>query len=234
MTKRTILAIGAHPDDVEIGMGGTIASHTAARDTVYICNLTKAELSSNGTVEKRQNEASDAAAILQVAKRYQLSFPDRGLSKDHTDYRALIQLIRELKPDVIFAPYEIDRHPDHGQCGQLVREALFDAGIRRYPDIEVPAHKTPSFYYYFVNGFHQPDFYVDISRWQTDKEKALLCYQSQFVKDKNSVETPLTNGYIERVRSRDMLFGREAGVQAAEGFKVDAPFVFSSIPQRRS
>nr|WP_240375740.1 bacillithiol biosynthesis deacetylase BshB1 [Bacillus piscicola] len=226
-----ILAAGAHPDDVEIGMGGTIALHANRGDIVYICNVTKGELSSNGTVETRQQEAARAAAVLGVAERYQLHFPDRSLSQSHPEYYSLVSLIRELKPDVIFAPYK-DRHPDHGACGEVVQAAIFDAGIKRFPKVKGAPHKTAAFYQYFINGVPEPDFYMDISRSRSVKEKALLAYESQFVKKPGSVDTPLTDQYIETVRRRDLLFGKEAGTEAAEGFKQVTPFLFSALPKR--
>ncbi|WP_255450350.1 bacillithiol biosynthesis deacetylase BshB1 [Alteribacillus sp. YIM 98480] len=229
-----MLAVGAHPDDIEIGMGGTAASHSNKGDDVYICNLTKGELSSNGTIEERQHEAEKAAGILGIKKRFQLDFSDRSLDRSDSEYSHLITLIRELKPGVIFAPYHEDRHPDHGACCQLVKEAVFDAGIRKFPGSELEPHKTPSLFYYFINGFSVPDFFIDISSTQKVKEDALSSYQSQFVKRAKSVSTPLTDRYIESVKSRDSLFGKEAGVTFAEGFKTGSPLVFSAIPQRSS
>ncbi|MFB4163392.1 bacillithiol biosynthesis deacetylase BshB1 [Alteribacillus sp. JSM 102045] len=234
MKKDTILAVGAHPDDVEIGMGGTLASHSQNGGHVYICNLTKGELSSNGTVEERQHEAEAAAAIMGVKKRFQLDFSDRSLKCDDSEYFHLITLIRELQPDVVFAPYYEDRHPDHGDCCHLVKEAVFDAGIRKFPGSDLKPHKTSSLYYYFINGFSVPDFFIDISHTQKTKEKALTSYQSQFIKRDGSVRTPLNDRYIESVRARDFLFGKEAGVLFAEGFKKGSPLVFSVVPKRSS
>ncbi|WP_026700930.1 bacillithiol biosynthesis deacetylase BshB1 [Salibacterium aidingense] len=229
MSRKRLLCIGAHPDDVEIGMGGTAALHAHNGGSVYICSLTKGELSSNGTVESRQQEAQASARKLK-AKRYQLDFPDRGISSSHTQYHMLVDLIREIQPDTISAPFFEDRHPDHAACSITVREAVFDAGILKYPDLSFPPHKTASFFYYFINGIGQPDFYVDITTWQQCKEEALSCYQSQFVKTSDSVRTPLTEGYIESVRARDAVFGKQAGTRFAEGFKNASPLVLSSIP----
>ncbi|MDQ0299414.1 bacillithiol biosynthesis deacetylase BshB1 [Salibacterium salarium] len=234
MSKMTILCIGAHPDDVEIGMGGTTAMHTKKGDDVYVCSLTKGELSSNGTVESRQREAEAAATQLKVTGRYQLHFPDRGISSNHHEYIVLLDMIRQVKPDVVFAPYFEDRHPDHSACSELVRQAVFDAGIKKYPEVQYPSFKVDSFFYYFINGFDVPDFYLDISSEQERKEGALLCYESQFLLQAESVATPLTEGYIESVRSRDAMFGKQAGVRYAEGFKSAAPLVFASTPKRRT
>ncbi len=120
-----ILIFGAHPDDAEIGMGGTIAKHTDAGYKVGLCELTYAELSSNGTVELRQREASEAGRVLDIAVRSNLGLPDRGLflCKEHID--AVTLEIRKHRPRIVFAPYWEDRHPDHVACSRIVQEAVF-------------------------------------------------------------------------------------------------------------
>ncbi len=156
-----MLAFGAHPDDVEIGMGGTIAKYAQQGYDIGICDLTLAELSSNGTVHIRQQEAKRAADILGVRTRIQLKLPDRGLTiqKEHID--PIVTVIRTYRPRIVFAPYWEDRHPDHGQCAKLVEEAVFSAAIRRYG--ELPPHRVQAVYFYMINGFHRPHFVVDIS-----------------------------------------------------------------------
>jgi N-acetylglucosamine malate deacetylase 1 len=225
-----ILAFGAHPDDVEIGMGGTIAKYARKGLKVGICDLTLAELSSNGTVELRQKEALKAAEILGVRKRINLQLPDRGLLKSETYINKIVSVIREYRPTVVFAPYWIDRHPDHGNCAALVEEAVFSAGIRRYKDEkDLPAHRVQSLYYYMINGFHQPSFLVDITETMEMKLASLRAYKSQFEKTAGSVDTPLTNGYIATVESRERLFGKEAGVAYAEGFITKKPILINDL-----
>jgi len=127
-----ILAIGAHADDVEIGMGGTIAKWTNRGKKVVICDLTEAELSSNGTVEIRKKEAKNAVTKLGVKERVNLKIGDRGIRITDDQINQVAELIRMYQPTIIFAPYSIDRHPDHGHTSLLVTEAAFSAGIRRY------------------------------------------------------------------------------------------------------
>ncbi len=119
-----ILAFGAHADDVEIGMGGTIAKYVQQGRKIVICDLTKAEMSSNGTVPLRQEEADKAAEILGV-KRISLDLPDRGLYMKAEYINQIITVIRQYKPALVFAPFLEDRHPDHGNCAKLVEEAVF-------------------------------------------------------------------------------------------------------------
>lgn len=127
-----LLAFGAHPDDVEIGMSGTIARHAAAGLKVGICDLTEAEMSSNGTVDIRREEAADASEILGLAYRSCLKLPDRGLTGSPEQLAAIVAELRRLKPRIVFAPYWDDRHPDHNACSRLIEEAVFNAKLRRY------------------------------------------------------------------------------------------------------
>ncbi|MCY8643420.1 bacillithiol biosynthesis deacetylase BshB1 [Bacillus haynesii] len=219
MAMLDILAFGAHSDDVEIGMGGTIAKYTKKGFQIGICDLTQAELSSNGTVETRKSEASLAAEILGVSPRISLTLPDRGLFPIQAAIREAVTVIRKHKPKLVFVPYPKDRHPDHGHAAEIVEEAVFSAGIHKYEDAEKqPAHKVQNVYYYMINGFHKPEFVIDISETINQKKESLAAYQSQFTRSRQSVETPLTNGYIETVEAREKLLGKEVGVAYAEGF----------------
>lgn len=223
------LAFGAHPDDVEIGMGGTIAKYTQKGLKVGICDLTKAELSSNGTISIRQEEAKRAGEILGISKRIQLSIPDRGLYLDDSYIKEIAEIIRTYKPRIVFAPYYKDRHPDHGNCSRLIEEAVFSAGIKKYQDkLGLAAHRVQHVYFYIINGFHKPNFVVDISETVERKLNSLRAYKSQFNKVGESTDTPLTNGYIEAVESRERLFGKEVGVTFAEGFLTKKPILLSN------
>ncbi|MCS0672220.1 bacillithiol biosynthesis deacetylase BshB1 [Cytobacillus firmus] len=221
-----ILAFGAHADDVEIGMGGTIAKFASIGKKIGICDLTRAELSSNGTVEIRKEESLKAADILGVSVRETLNLPDRGLYYNQEYIKKIAEMIRKYKPVLVFAPYMEDRHPDHGHCARLVEEAVFSAGIRKYETGgNFAPHKVKNLYFYMINGFHKPDFLIDISSFMDKKAEGLESYQSQFVKKPGSFDTPLVNGYIETVAAREGLFGKQAGVEYAEGFKVNKPLM---------
>ncbi|MBN8200260.1 MULTISPECIES: bacillithiol biosynthesis deacetylase BshB1 [Bacillaceae] len=221
-----ILAFGAHADDVEIGMGGTIAKFASIGKKIGICDLTRAELSSNGTVEIRKEESLQAAEILGVSVRETLNLPDRGLYFNQEYIKKIAEIIRKYKPALVFAPYMEDRHPDHGHCARLVEEAVFSAGIKKYETGgNFAPHKVKSLHFYMINGFHKPDFLIDISAFMDKKTAGLESYQSQFAKSPNSFDTPLVNGYIETVAAREGLFGKQAGVEYAEGFKVNKPLM---------
>lgn len=226
VTKLHMLAFGAHADDVEIGMGGTIAKYSSRNRNIGICDLTEAELSSNGTVELRRSEAIEAANILGVQVRENLQLPDRGLFLIDSSIKKIVSIIRKYRPKVVFAPYIIDRHPDHGNCTKIVEEAVFSAGIQKYEtDENLPPHRVEKMFYYMINGFHEPDMVIDISDYINVKIASLNTYKSQFQKTKETIDTPLVNGYIEAIEAREKLFGRQVGVDYAEGFMVKSPIL---------
>jgi len=221
-----ILAFGAHADDVEIGMGGTIAKFASEGKRIGICDLTEADLSSNGNVELRKEEAHKAADILGVSVRQSLGFPDRGLFLLDDYIREVANIIRKFKPKIVFAPYFEDRHPDHGNCARLVEEAVFSAGIKKYKTTDgYEPHRVERLYFYMINGFHAPDFTIDITPFLEKKLEALRSYKSQFEMSEQSFNTPLVNGYIETVEARERMFGKQVGVTYAEGFKTKVPLL---------
>ncbi|MGN7468976.1 bacillithiol biosynthesis deacetylase BshB1 [Brevibacillus sp. SAFN-007a] len=231
MSTLDILAIGAHPDDVEIGAAGSLLLAAASGKRVGILDLTYAELSSNGTVERRQEEAAAADKLLGVAARYNFGLPDRGLEAVREEAIARVaELIRKTRPRTVLAPYFSDRHPDHESVSRIAREAIFNAGIRRYmPDPELAAYRPAQFLYYFINTTATPQVVVDITAVFSQKMEVLRCYRSQFELEEGSVPTPLTNGYLESVEYRERMFGQQAGVRYAEGFVGAAPYVLTSL-----
>ncbi|WP_149093619.1 bacillithiol biosynthesis deacetylase BshB1 [Paenibacillus terrae] len=219
-----ILIFGAHADDAEIGMGGTIAKHTAAGLKVGVCDLTRAEMSSNGDVDTRMAEAEDASKVLGLAARTNLGLPDRGLYVTPENVAAVTAEIRRHAPKVVFAPYWEDRHPDHVMCSKLVEEAVFNAKLRRFMP-EQPAVLVEQLYFYFINDIGRTDLIVDITEHVEAKEQALLSYASQFqaAPGKDTVSTPLNQGYVERVKARDSLLGQRKLISYAEGFASKTP-----------
>ncbi|GGD68998.1 bacillithiol biosynthesis deacetylase BshB1 [Paenibacillus nasutitermitis] len=220
-----LLAFGAHPDDVEIGMGGTLAKHVKSGLRVAICDLTRAEMSSNGTVETRRQEAAEASAVLGLSARSCLGLPDRGLTGSAEQLEAVVREIRRLRPRIVFAPYWVDRHPDHTDCSKLVEAAVFNAKLRNYLP-ELPAVQVEQLYFYYINDSSEVSLIVDISEFHDQKQQALSCYSSQFAppaEGEGRVRTPLTDRYIQRVEARDLLLGQTRGFAYAEGFAIKAP-----------
>lgn len=227
-----VLAIGAHPDDVEIGAAGTLYQLAAQGKRTGILDLTLAELSSNGDIYRRQAEADEASKKLGLAARFNFGLPDRGLEEVRTEAIArMVDLIRLTQPAIVLAPFWQDRHPDHEAVCRLVREAYFNAGIHKYRgEQELPAYRPSRLYHYFINTTAQPTFVVDISNCYDNKMEVLRCYKSQFTREEGSVETPLNNGYLEMVENRDRLLGQQAGVTYAEGFVSANPIALHSLP----
>jgi len=222
-----ILIFGAHPDDAEIGMAGTIAKHARDGRRIGICDLTRAELSSNGNPELRAEEADAASKVLGLSYRSCLGLPDRGLHPTEEALRSIAAEIRKLRPRIVFAPYWKDRHPDHVACSHIVTEAVFNAKLRRWMP-EIPAWTVDRLYYYFINDLDEAKVAVDVTDVYDRKLAALSSYRSQFVMDSNdAVATPLNQGYIRRVEQRDALLGGTLGVGYAEGFVTKNPHLIT-------
>lgn len=219
-----ILIFGAHADDAEIGMGATIAKHTARGLRVGLCELTYAEMSSNGTVETRLEEAAEAANILGVSTRTNLGLPDRGLFVNAANIEVITQEIRKYRPRMVFAPYWQDRHPDHIACSTLVQEAVFNAKLRKYLPDTAPVN-VEQFYFYFINDVYEADVMIDVTDVYDKKMAALRAYRSQFVTGTDTVATPLNQGYVERVEARDRVMGQKRLLTYAEGFVSKLPLV---------
>jgi bacillithiol biosynthesis deacetylase BshB1 len=225
-----LMIFGAHPDDAEIGMGGTIAKHVAAGYQVGICDLTNAELSSNGDVTTRQQEAARAAQELGMIMRSCLQFPDRGLYPNNSQQvEQIAREIRMYRPRIVFIPYWRDRHPDHVACSELMEQAIFNAKLRRLY-LDAPAWNVEQVYYYFINDLYEANLAIDISDVYDRKEAALRAYRSQFAwEHADTVRTLLNQGYLERVAQRDALLGASLGVRYAESFVTKKPILLSTF-----
>ena len=225
-TEVDLLAIGPHPDDIEIGIGGTVAKHAALGHRVGLCDLTAGEMGSNGTVEERLAEADAASKVLGAAWRINLRLPDRAIGRDAEHVRAVAGLIRQARPRVVALPYWVDRHPDHVSASALTTEGVFSAGLRRYP-AEGAAWKPDSICYYFINDSAAPSFMIDVSDQYETKRRALACHATQFQPaGADAVATRLTSTRFQQlIESRDAQFGALAGVAFAEGFVVKQPIV---------
>jgi bacillithiol biosynthesis deacetylase BshB1 len=219
-----LLAIGPHPDDIEIGIGGTVAKHAALGHRVGLCDLTAGEMGSNGTVEERLAEAERAREALGATWRINLRLPDRALGRDDQHVRAIAGLVRRARPRAVAVPYWSDRHPDHVAASAIVTEGVFSAGLRRYP-AEGEAWKPEWVCYYFINDAAPPSFVVDVSDHYDTKRRALACHVTQFAPPSpDAVATRLTSSRFQQlIESRDAQFGALAGVAFAEGFVVKQP-----------
>ena len=224
-----LLCFGPHPDDIEIGMGGSVARHAALGHRVGLCDLTAGEMGSNGTVEERLAEADAARQVLGAQWRVNLRWPDRAIG-DAEHVRHAAGLIRAARPRAIAIPHWQDRHPDHVAASRVLTEAVFSAGLRRY-QATGDAWKAEWICFYFINDSSPPSFVVDVSEHYEMKRRALACHASQFTPAKgDSVSTRLTTPRFQQlIESRDAQFGALAGVAYAEGFVVRDPVVRESL-----
>jgi bacillithiol biosynthesis deacetylase BshB1 len=182
-------------------------------------------MSSNGTPEEREKEAEAAREVLGAAWRENLSLPDRGLGASPTHVRVVTAFIRRVRPAVIAIPYWQDRHPDHHAAATLLRDAAFNAKLRRY-DADGEPWECRWICSYFINDAGPPSFLIDVSDYYERKRQALACYRSQFTRATTFADTRLNSpGFNQLIESRDAQFGAMAGVRFAEGVFVDEPVV---------
>ena len=220
-----LLVFGPHPDDLEIGLGGTIARHVALGFRVGLCDLTAGEMGSNGTVEERLAEAEAARTVLGAAWRVNLHLPDRAIDSDREHIRLAAQTIRQARPRTIAVPYWSDRHPDHVAASKLLTEAAFNAGLRRY-DAGAAPWKPQRVCYYFINDSATPSLVIDVSDHYARKREALACHRTQFAPVAEAVTTRLTSPLFQQlIESRDAQFGALTGVAYAEGVVVRDPIL---------
>ena len=225
-----LLAFGPHPDDIEIGLGGSIAKHAALGLRVGLCDLTAGEMGSNGTVEQRLAEAQAASRVLGAAWRENLRWADRGIGKEPAHLEQAVEYIRAHQPRSVAVPYWSDRHPDHVAASTVLTEAVFNAGLRRYR-AGGEAWKADWICYYFINDSTTPSFVLDVSEHYEKKREALACHASQFDAQPSSAVSTRLNTPIFRqlIESRDAQFGALVGVAWAEGIVVRQPLVRTSL-----
>lgn len=226
--KVDILAIGAHPDDVELGCGGTLAKLISEGKKVAIIDLTQGELGTRGTAETRKIEAENAAKILGVSARENLKMKDGFLLNSEEYQRKIIQKIRKYQPEIVFANAIEDRHPDHAKGSKLASDACFLSGLIKIEttdeDGNIQQAWRPKQVYHYIQWKNiEPDFVVDISDFLDKKVESCLAYKTQFY-DPNSSEpiTPIaTKDFLESITYRAQDLGRLSGVAYAEGFTTE-------------
>lgn len=220
-TKLDILAIGAHPDDVELGCGGTVAKMVAEGKKVGILDLTRGELGTRGTAETRKNEAAAAAEILGVEFRENLGFRDGFFVNDEKHQLKLIEVIRKYRPEIILCNAVDDRHIDHGKGADLVESACFLSGLRK---IETGQEAwRPKHIFHYIQWYPlTPDFVMDISGYLEKKKEAVFAFKTQFFDPKNEEpNTPISSKlFQESIENRAKDLGMLIGSEAGEGFML--------------
>lgn len=222
-----ILAIGIHPDDVELSCAGTLLKHIAAGYSVGIIDLTKGELGTRGSGELRLKEAANAAKILGVQFREILGMEDGFFKNDKINLLLLVEKIRQHRPKIVLCNAVSDRHPDHGRASQMVSEACFYSGLAKIETVfgkefQSP-HRPVAVYHYIQDRQLSPDIVVDVTPFVDKKIESIMAFSSQFF-DPESKEpaTPISSpDFMELVKAKMRVFGRDIQVEFAEGFTVE-------------
>lgn len=227
--KLDILAIGAHPDDVELGCGATIAKEVANGKKVGIIDLTRGELGTRGTAETRDEEAFNSAKILGVHSRVNMRFADGFFINDREHQIELIKMIRFYKPEIVICNAIDDRHIDHGKGSRLVSGACFLSGLRKIETVHKDESNTqepwrPKAVYHYIQWKDiEPDVVVDVSGFMDKKMDSVLAYKTQFFDpNSNEPETPISSkNFTDSIEYRARNLGRLIGVEYGEGFTVE-------------
>jgi bacillithiol biosynthesis deacetylase BshB1 len=224
--KLDILVLAAHPDDAELGAGGTIARHTSLGHQVGVVDFTLGELGTRGTPESRQAEATASAKILGLAVRENLRLPD-GFFRNEKQYQIeVVRAIRKFRPEIVLANAIYDRHPDHGKGADLAFESCFLAGLAKVVTEDNGKPQGPwrpkVLYHYIQSQLIKPDFVVDVSAYWQTKMEAVMAYKTQFHNPASKEpETFISKpGFLKLLDARGVELGQGIGVEYGEGFTV--------------
>ena len=223
--KLDILAVAAHPDDIELGCSGTLINEIRRGKKVGIVDLTQGELGTRGTVETRYQEAADAGKIMGIVSRVNLKMRDGFFKNDEEHQLKLIQAIRTFRPEIVIGNILEDRHPDHGRAGWLTYDACFLSGLKQISTLDDNSQPQEKWrpkilLHYIQDRFYEPDIIIDVTESWEQRMEAVKAYKTQF-HDPNSSEadTYLSNpDFLDAITSRARLLGKRIGVKYAEGF----------------
>jgi bacillithiol biosynthesis deacetylase BshB1 len=238
MMKLDLLAIGVHPDDVELSCSGTVINEVKRGKKAGILDLTQGELGTRGTIETRYAEAATAAKIMGVQVRENLKMRDGFFRNDEEHQLQLIQAIRTYQPEVVLANALDDRHPDHGRAGHLISTACFLAGLAKIETKDrsgKPQQRWRPKYvlHYLQDWYHEPDLLIDITDSFEQRMKAIEAYATQFYNPDNGAEGPQTYistpDFLDSVIGRARMMGKRIGVKYAEGFICEKKIGISNL-----
>jgi len=228
MTKVDILAVGSHPDDVELSAAGTLLRHASLGKTFGLLDLTKGELGTRGTPEIRAEEGAASARVLGAAFRETLDLPDGLFTHTPEYWLKIVRVIRACQPDIVLCNAPDDRHPDHGRAAKMTAEACFYAGLEKIETLDENGQsqakwRPKAVYHYVQDRQLTPDFVIDITEWFPKKMEAILSFRSQFFSpDGEAPNTPISGkDFLDFMDSKARVFGRPIQAHYAEGFMVD-------------
>ncbi|WP_121356021.1 bacillithiol biosynthesis deacetylase BshB1 [Flavisolibacter nicotianae] len=223
--KLDILAIGSHPDDVELGCSGTLINEIKRGKKVGIIDLTQGELGTRGTIETRYQEAADSAKIMGVAVRENLKMRDGFFRNDEAHQMQLIKVIRQYQPEIVIGNILEDRHPDHGRAGWLIYDACFFSGLRQIKTVgdngeEQEKWRPKMLLHYIQDRFYEPDIIIDVSDVWEQRMETVKAFRTQFLPDgSNDPQTYISSPeFMEALTARARSLGKRIGVKYGEGF----------------
>lgn len=223
--KLDVLAIGAHPDDVELGCSGTLIGEVKRGKKVGIVDLTQGELGTRGTVETRYQEAADAAKVMGLSARENLKMRDGFFVNDEAHQLQLIAALRKYQPEIVIGNILDDRHPDHGKAGKLIYDACFLSGLKQVKTFDENGREQEKWrpkylLHYIQDRFYEPDIIVDVTDVWEQRMEAIKAYRTQFHSDHSGEPQTYISSpeFMDAIVSRARLLGKRIGVQFAEGF----------------
>ncbi|HWY37111.1 MAG TPA: bacillithiol biosynthesis deacetylase BshB1 [Bacteroidia bacterium] len=217
--KIDILAVGVHPDDIELSCSGTLIRHIALGKVVGILDLTKGEMGTRGNAELRTKEAMASAKIIGASFRKQLDLGDCLFENTKKEQIEIIKILREHKPEIVLCNAIADRHPDHGRAAKLVADACYYSGLSKLETGQA-AWRPKAVYHYIQDNFIHPDFVIDVSAQAEKKRECIMAFSSQFFDpDSKEPQTPIsTPEFLEALFSKMSVWGRAINVRYAEGY----------------
>jgi len=228
--KLDLLAIGVHPDDVELGCSGVIINEVRRGKKVGIIDLTQGELGTRGTIETRYQESANAAMIMGVQVRENLKMRDGFFKNDEEHQLKLVQAIRKYQPGIVLGNILHDRHPDHGRAGHLISTACFLSGLSKVETKDEQGNQQepwrPKYIFHYIQDrYHEPDFIIDISDVFEQRMEAVKAYTTQFYNPDNEDDGPQTyistSAFLDSIIARARVIGKKIGVQYGEGFNSE-------------
>jgi bacillithiol biosynthesis deacetylase BshB1 len=235
--KLDILAIGVHPDDIELGCAGTLINEIKKGRKAGLVDLTQGELGTRGTIETRYQEAANASSIIGAVTRENLKMRDGFFTNDESHQLQLIQIIRKYQPEIIIGNVKQDRHPDHGRAGHLISDACFLSGLARIETKDGKGNlqqkwRPKYFLQYMQDWYHEPSVIVDITDAMEQKMQSVKAYTTQFHSSGNT-EGPQTYisspDFLDSVIARARMLGKRIGVKYGEGFMSEKSIGISSL-----
>jgi len=222
--KLDILAISAHPDDIELSCSGTLIAHKTQGYTTGILDLTEGEMSTRGTIETRQKESAEASQIMGLSLRENLGLSDAKFDLSFENQLRVIKVVRKFRPEIILSNALYDRHPDHVRAAELIEEAVFKSGLVKIETEDEKRIQSPwrpkKVYHYIQSVSLEPDFICDITAHMEEKMAAIRVFKSQFFDPKSKEpDTYISNpDFLKLIEARSREWGHRIGVSFGEGF----------------